>query len=175
MRVNFMGLGDQSNEPFWRFISCCLSSSPEVLSSDPDLSDLSISLTLNEKSVDLLRAWKMYEEYKPAETTVTQSAERDVPPATASRIGRTQLEELINSVRALQNDVADSVSSLSDDFDNAIDYAASAAADVAADYARERVSEEGHENGPGFCSTRENLWERCDDLVNEIQSMIDEA
>jgi len=173
MRVNYSGLGDQANEPFWRFISCCLSSSPEILSSDPDLSDLHISFELNGLNVDLLGAWQLYTNFRPPETTVTQSADttestdRDAP----RNIDMNFVGEILSSLTSFRSEVESSMQSMENTFDSARDYASSAAADVAADYARDRVHEELSENGPDFDDYRSDLVGTVENIIERLEEI----
>lgn len=178
MRVNYSNLGEQSQEPFWRFISCCLSSSPEILSSGPDLSDLSITFQLNGLEVDLLRAWKLFEDYQPP--TAVNTSEDPTPTTSSSEVvrsgdSRQELLDLICSLRELRDDAGQRFTDIESSYDHACDYAASAAAEIASDHARERVNEEFHENSPSVSYSRQEFADSFNELISGFEEAINQT
>lgn len=179
MRVDFNNLGAAAEEPFWRFIGCCLSSNPEILGSSPDLGDLQINMTLNENSVDLLRAWQLFSNYQsPTESTVQAHVESQQQAEAAQAIPlvtseREALRQLLTEIEELRDSVSGHVSNLSESFDNAVSYAASAAGDIAADYARDRVHEEAMDNGPDFTDAGDTMYNECDNIVDRLSAILE--
>lgn len=169
MRVDYANLGPQADEPFWKFIGCCLISRPEILSSGPDLGDLQIEFSLNGESVDLLRAWQLFTEHAPAQPSTVQAVEGG-QDTTTSTVLSGDLSDIKNRIRQMMEDFTSAIQSLDSETDNAIDYAASAAADVAADYARDRVHEEARENLPSFSCVRDDIYQACSNLLEEIET-----
>ena len=176
MRVNYTSLGSAAEEPFWRFIGCCLSSKPEILSSSPDLGDLEIKMTLNGNGVDLIRAWELFSNYHPPsqEPVQAQAQAEDAsiaPTVTADQ--RSTLRSILEELQVYRDSISSRINDLDNQFDNAVDYAASAAADIASDYARERVNDEARENGPDFEDVSSNMYGECDGIIDRLEEILD--
>ncbi len=176
MRVNYTSLGSAAEEPFWRFIGCCLSSKPEILSSSPDLGDLEIKMTLNGNGVDLLRAWELFTNYQPPSQETVQAqatAERTVQAPLIDADQRSNLRAILEELQVYRDSISSRIADLDNQFDNAVDYAASAAGDIASDYARERVNDEARENGPDFDDVSSNLYGECDGIIDRLEEILD--
>ena len=175
MLVNFTQDGAQSQEPFWKFISCCISTSPDFLGSNPDLCSLNIKLNLNDTEIDVLTAWNLYEKASNTPTN-TQAPPAVVPTDVAPLQGlgemRSAIEELIGEIEQARGEASAVISNLREAVDSANSAAAEVAGDIASDYARERVIDVASDENPDFYDARDEVCSRFTDIENTLREML---
>lgn len=170
LRVNYSGLGPQADEPFWRFIGCALVSRPEILSKQPDLSDLEIAFSLNGESADLLRAWKLFSDFKPALESTVKTVVDGVPNEGTTAPQSVRREQMIDMVQELRSQFLSRIESLESQYSRAVDEVACAASSIASDYAAESVRDHASEHEPHWEGARDDFSETCDDILSRLRS-----